>query len=455
MNVESPVIGSSEAGRVPLRIAAFWGLGTMATTTMLNGVSVVLLYYLVNYVKVEPVIAGALLFGSKLLDVITDPPMGLLSDRTRTRWGRRRPYLFGSALFCGCSFALLFNVPAAAGATGLYVFLAGALALYALSYTAFQIPYMAMPAELTEDYHERTRVMGWRVVFMTLGNTLGSAGVPALVAALGEDRAAYGRMGWIMGGVIALTMLMTALGTRGARQTRQEGTPAGLTQQLRWLAQNRPLLVLMGTKICIYAGISSFVAVMLFFLSTVLQRGAETLALFGVSQSVATILFIPLCARAARWLGKRRAYAIALVGFVAVMMTWTLATPGEPLAWIAARGIALGLFTAGSFLYGNSMLMDSFAWDYRQTGVRREGVLSAAFSFVEKASLALGPLIIGALLSGMGFDKSLPPGARQSAGAVQAMYIGFIWIPAACQLLAAALLYWYRLAEEDLAPPVV
>ena len=78
---------------------------------MLNGVNVALLYFLVTFVKVEPFIAGALLFGAKLLDVFTDPPMGVLSDRSSTRWGRRRPYMLGASLFCGLSFAMLFRVP--------------------------------------------------------------------------------------------------------------------------------------------------------------------------------------------------------------------------------------------------------------------------------------------------------------------------------------------------------
>jgi GPH family glycoside/pentoside/hexuronide:cation symporter len=275
--------------------------------------------------------------------------------------------------------------------------------------------------------------------------------VPALVKLLGEDRAAFGEMGLIVGAVITVTMLMTFFGTAGARYTMQSSSDMGLRRHLVWLGRNRPLLVLMGMKACIYAGISSFVAVMLFFLSSVLQKGPAELAVYGLSQTVSTIAFTPAGAWLSRRIGKRRAYAFCLVGFVAVMGTWALATPAEPLALIALRGVVLGAFAAGNFLYGNSMLMDSFAWDYRQTGVRREGILSAAFSFVEKTSLAFGPLVIGVLLSSMGFDKNLPPDAPQSASAVQAMYIGFIWIPMGCQLVAAALLRFYRLEQADLA----
>src|SRR5262245_21633002 len=141
--------------RVPMRIAACWGAGTLGTTTILNGIAAVLLFYLVNFVKLEPVIAGALVFGAKLLDVFVSPPMGMLSDRTESRWGRRRPYLFGASFFCGLAFALMFNVPPGTGLAAVYLWVAFSLLLYVVSYTAFQVPYMAMPAEMTDDYHER------------------------------------------------------------------------------------------------------------------------------------------------------------------------------------------------------------------------------------------------------------------------------------------------------------
>ena len=436
--------------KVPVRIAAFWGLGTFATTTMLNGVSVVLLYFLVTFVKVEPFIAGVLLFGAKLLDVFTDPPMGVLSDRTSTRWGRRRPYMLGAALFCGLSFAMLFRVPDFAAETGAYFYISLALVLYALSYTAFQVPYMAMPAEMTSDYHERTRIMSWRVVFMTLGNMMGSAGAPGLVKLLGEDRSAYGDMGLIIGALICLAMLFCALGTSGARFTPSDDVRVPFANHLVWLWRNKPLLVLMTIKIAIYSGISSFVAVMLFFLYSVLKKGPEVLVVYSLVQTGATIAFTPACAWLSRQIGKKPAYVLCLLGFAVGLMTWLWATPDESLWVLSSRALFIGAFAAGSFLYGNSMLIDTFAYDYQITGMRREGVLSAAFSFVEKASLALGPLIIGALLSGMGFDKSLDPMDDQTPSAVQAMYIGFIWIPVTCQLTAAGLLRFYRLKKSDL-----
>jgi GPH family glycoside/pentoside/hexuronide:cation symporter len=432
--------------------AAGWGIGTMATTTMLNGASVVLLFFLVTYLKIEPVLAGALLFGSKMLDVITDPPMGLISDRTQSRFGRRRPWLLGSSFFCGLAFALLFNVPETTE-TLTIVFVCIALALYALSYTAFQVPYMAMPAEMTDDYHERTRVMSWRVVFMTFGNLAGMGAVPALVEQLGSGRDAYGQMGVLVGLFISIVMLACFFLTRNARQTEPtSGAHIPLGTQLSWLTSNKPLVILMGTKVAIYVGLAANISVAMFFFSGVLKFGGKMLGLFLAVQALTSIACLPAAAWLSKRVGKRKAYIASLIGFCCIVLTWLVATPDEPTAIFIGRAVLLGAFASGAHLYGQSMLMDTFAWDYKLTGVRREGVLSAAFSFVEKACMALGPLIIGVLFSSMGFDKGLAPTAEQSPSAVTAMYLGFIWIPVGMQVMSITLLCFYRLTERDLQP---
>ena len=438
--------------RVPTRIAAFWGLGAFATTTMLNGVSIVLLFFLVNFVKLEPVVAGGLLFASKLFDGFIDPPIGVLSDRTESRFGRRRPWMLGASFFCGLSFALLFNVPATASQTGVYLFISGWLFVYTVAYALFTVPYLAMPGELTDDYHERSRLMSWRTVFMTFGNLMGAAVPPVMVSAFGGDRPAYGRMGIIVGLVIFAAMVLTVVGTAGARQRPRDPAPLSLLENFRLLRRNVPLLVLMGTKILLYIGLAAFTAVLLFFFSSLLKKDSAAVgAYFGVF-SLATVLFTPVQLWVGRRFEKRRAYLVCMGAYSLGMLTWLLATPAESNLVLYARGLWLGAFNAGLFLFGYSMLVDTYAWDHQQTGLRREGFLAAAISFVEKFSLAVGPLVIGALLSGMGFDKNLAPSADQSTGARQAMLIGFVWIPVGTQLLAMLLLSWYRLEKRDLIP---
>ena len=437
---------------VPTSVAAGWGFGTLATATMLNAPTAALLFFLVTLVKLDPFLVGALIFGGKIIDVLTDPPVGALSDRTRSRYGRRRPWMLGSSFACGIAFALLFNVPEMSD-QATYLYMAFALALFAITYTAFQVPYMAMPAEMTTDYHERTKIMSWRVVFMSFGNIAGGGAFAAIAKSLGGDRAGYGEAAIWFGVFISVSMLATFFFTARARQTKAApgDDDISLHQHLDWLRTNRPLMILVGSKIAIFLSVFASLTTALFFFKSVLKLD-ETIffMIFGV-QAVSTIAFLPACNWVSKRIGKKPAYAISLLGFAAVVLTWLFASPGEPLYLLIARAVVLGMFGAGAHLYGQSMLIDTFALDYQKTGHRREGVLAAAFSFVEKACMALAPFIVGFLLSTLGFNKDLDPEADQSDSAIFAIQLGFIWIPVLCQFVAVFLLKFYHLTVADLA----
>jgi GPH family glycoside/pentoside/hexuronide:cation symporter len=447
--------GAKASGKVSNRLAAGWGFGSIATATMLNAPAAALLFFLVTLIKLDPLAVGALIFAGKMLDVLTDPPIGALSDKTRSRFGRRRPWMLGSSFACGIAFALLFNVPEMS-VTLTYVYMGLALALFAITYTCFQVPYMAMPTEMTDNYHQRTKIMSWRVVFMSLGNLAGIV-FAAVAQEMGNDRASYGQASIYFGAAISLAMLATFFFTAGSRQT--EATPGQdqipLKQHLTWLFENRPLLILMGTKIAIYLGVFSSITTALFFYSSVLKLDAKVFGMVMGFQMLTTILFMPVCNWVSKRIGKKPAYVISLIGFAVVMASWVLAQPEEPLPLLLARAFLLGAFGAGAHLYGQSMLIDTFALDYQLTGQRREGVLAAAFSFVEKICMALAPFIVGALLSTLGFDKGLGATDDQPASAVMAIYIGFVGIPILCQMASIALLKFYHLTEADLHPAEV
>ncbi|NND55200.1 MAG: MFS transporter [Gammaproteobacteria bacterium] len=436
---------------VPAGVAAGWGLGTLATATMINAPTAALLYFLVTLVKLDPLVVGSLIFVGKVIDVLTDPPIGALSDRTRSPLGRRRPWLLGSSFACGISFALLFNVPELS-ATGTYLFISFALAVFAISYTGFQVPYMAMPAEMTTDFHQRTKIMSWRVLFMSIGNVAGGGAFAAVAKNLGGERGDYGEAAIYFGAFITLVMLATFFLTSRVRQTKRphDADEVPLRQHIDWLLINKPLMILIGTKIAIYLGVFASLTTALFFFKSVLKLDENTFFMVFIVQTIVSILMLPVCNWLSRRIGKKPAYMISLGGFSLVATSWLLAGPGESLELLVLRAVLLGAFGAGAHLYGQSMLIDTFALDYQQTGRRREGVLSASFSFVEKACMALAPFIVGVLLSTLGFDKELDPTADQSASAVFAIQLGFIGIPVFCQLACIFLLQFYTLNESDL-----
>jgi GPH family glycoside/pentoside/hexuronide:cation symporter len=216
------------------------------------------------------------------------------------------------------------------------------------------------------------------------------------------------------------------------------------------LLMNKQLMILMGTKVFIYLGVFASLTTALFFFKSVLKLDETVFFMVFAAQMVTTIAFMPVCNWLSKKIGKKSAYIISLTGFCIVVATWLLASPNEPASLLFTRAILLGAFGAGAHLYGQSMLIDTFALDYQLTGQRREGVLAASFSFVEKMCMALAPFIVGLLLSTLGFNKELDPTADQSASAVMAIYIGFVGIPIICQIAALALLRFYHLSERDL-----
>jgi len=221
-----------------------WGMGSLVTIGYLNAVAALILVYLTTIVKVESAVAGALVAGARVVDAFSDPLMGWITDRTQTRWGRRRPYLLIGALVCGGMLPLVYSmhllpVPEVGTAVAFAVLVA-----YSLGFTLFNVPYLTMPIEMTERRMERIQIMSYRVVFMMLGALLGNAAAPFLVDKFGGGADAFSKVGIIMGLVVAAAMLTTFIGTAGTRITQRTERREPFTQVVAAILSNGPLMTL-------------------------------------------------------------------------------------------------------------------------------------------------------------------------------------------------------------------
>ena len=144
-------------------IKVSWGIGALGTAVLMNSVSVLIVYYLASVVGMESWIAGLLLSLGRILDAATDPFMGYISDKTPNKWGgRRRPYLLIGAFLSALSILLIFNVPFRGDGVETISYVLFTLIFFGLGYTIFNVPFIAMPAEMTSDYHERSSIHSWR-----------------------------------------------------------------------------------------------------------------------------------------------------------------------------------------------------------------------------------------------------------------------------------------------------
>lgn len=415
----------------------------------MNGISALSLFYFTVVLRIHPALAGLLIFMARIYDAITDPLSGWLSDRSKSKMGRRRPFLLAGALVSAVSFAAVFNSPfeGSGAATTLYVL--ATLLLYTTGYSLFNVPYMAMPAEMTHSYHERSVIHGYRVASAAVGGLAVQAMAGLLLEWLGKGQLAHSVLGYTGGVLILVTMLVTFFGTAHLPTDVARPISPPFREQLRGFLANRPFQQVMGVKLAQLVGISSSSGGLLFFLANVIDRPLTLLPAIGVATTVGVLTSTPLLLWLSRRIGKRGGYAVSAAVTGLAALSWVIAQPGEPTWALLLRGYLLGIAFSGNVMFAMSMLADTMELDRHRTGMRREGTYSALYSFVEKLASSLGPLVLGSALSLAGFDPSRPP-AESTPEVRQAVLLGIAYVPAIMAVLALWILSTYRLDEAAL-----
>lgn len=447
----TPTDASAQNGdKLALSLKLGWGVGAFGVATLMNGIAVLIFFFMVGILKIEPALAGSILFLTKILDVVSDPIVGLWSDRITSPRGRRRPFLFWGSFIAAASFALIFTAPVFASqwATAAYIFMA--LCLYTIGYTVFNIPYMAMPAEMTNSYHERSSIHAYRIVFVSLGSFVAASIAPAVLEELGRtDASSYALIGTALAALIFMSMMAAYLGTRKATFTTTNNTAPKLLQEFNAVKDNKHFLRLISVKFMQLLGLQTTQAAMIFFFVQTLELKLSVFIYMGIVMTATSIVSAPILVKFSKRFGKREAYYVAAAANIAYALSWSIADAGEPLWALCVRAFFMGIALTGNVVMAMSMLTDVINIDAQKTGVRREGAYTALYSFVEKFTAALGPLLIGFALSFANFDTSLPPDVAQGGDVDTALLLSVSWLPTLFGLAAIWLLTGYKLTESD------
>lgn len=436
---------------LPLKVCIGWGLGTLGPVTVLTATNVVLLRYLTDYVGIAAGVGASLIAFSKFFDAIIDPAMGVVSDRTVSRWGRRRPWLLLGGVLLSLAVFGIFAVPdfASIGARTAYV---GALLLfYAVAYTVFNIPYLSMPAEMCGDYRDRSRLMSWRVYAVGLSQIVASVIGPILLQRFGGGESAYRMMALVFVPVILGSAWIAFAATRDAPFTsRPAHIRYPLGDQIRSVAANKPFLILILVKFLTLMSLG-VQAVFAFFFAHVLKLSNSTLGTYFLFSSLALIASQPGWLWLLRRTGdKRLVYMIALALGIPAFLSWLVANPSDPMLWVYARATVIGVSGGGAILMGQSLLPDTMDYDFRRTGLRREGIFAGFYTTVEKLSGAIGVAFVGAILSASGYISGRGGEVAQPESAIHAIYLVMGILPAAISALGIIGLIFYDLSESRL-----
>ena len=427
-----------------------WGLGSLGVAILFNTQTVLLTRYMTDELGIAAGTAGFLLLISKLYDAVTDPLMGWITDRTQTRWGRRRPWIFIGGIGAASSFMYLFNLPSNLSAiNGIFI----GLIAYSTFYTMFNVPYLSMPAEMSNIPSERATLISWRVRAIGLGQLIGSALAPAMVFWLGGGLGGHASMAMVLGVLAMISITLCSIGTGGARQTIPKEKQKLLTSRsIQLILDNRPFLFLILTKFLQLTATAISLASTAYFFQYWLGKTFDILGIYFAIGSVAIIIVQPFWIRMAKRYPKSELYKIAAIGYSLVSFTWYFTDAGSGMLDIAIRGVIFGVFSGGLLLMGQAMLPDTIQYDYQKTGMRREGIFAGLYTTAEKVSFAIGGAMAGLILQFFGYQSSLSGEvAVQSDETIFGIFILSAIIPALLMLLSCVSLNYYRLKESDLA----
>ncbi len=442
---------TAQTRRLGLGTKLAYGTGDLgpAMVSMIKGFF--LLNFLINVAGLSPARAGSVLLLSKIWDAVNDPIVGTLTDRTRTRWGRRRPWLlFGSIPFA-IAYVLHFIVPPL-GQTGLFWYYLVVAILLDAGFTAVNVPYAALTPELSESEQDRTDLNMYRFSFSVLGGLVAAVMYNVVVNSLNKNDPEVGNLmqGLIIAAVIVISNIVVFAFTRenDFNQEDEDHMPffEGLTTALR----SRPFMYVTAIYMLTWIAIQFVQSLLLFYWRDYVggDPAAFTGVLFALQGSI--FIFILIWGFLSRKLGRQRVFLIGVpVWIIGAIGLWFV-QPGQTnmviiLAVVAAIGVSLG------FLIPWSLLPDVVDEDELRTGKRREGIFYGFFVFLQKLGISLGLFFQGQVLDWAGYIPEVNGVvAAQPESALLAIRVMVSIVPIVLLIISMVVVARYPITREKL-----
>jgi len=454
--------------RIPFRQKVVYGLGAFINN-LLAAASGGMMIVLNLGLGMNPALVGLLGALPRLTDAFTDPIMGYVSDHTRTRWGRRRPYIFIGAIAAGIVFALLWQLPEGRSESWYFwYFLVGSLLFY-LAYTVFATPWVALGYELTPDYHERTRLMGVQNFIGQLAYVV----APWFLLIMQSERLFDGMVDGAAGLAIMIAVVVIAVGVLpaiflrerfkalAAAEAQAHAHEANGSALFRNLADFfRGFLVTLKFKPFVKLCVATFLVFNGFMLVSSFQfyviiyyvfggdtvLGAEYAGYAGTAGAISTFCVIMFVTWLGTRLGKKRTFYVAIgVSMIGYALKWVCYDPEVPwLLVVPAPLLAFGL--GGLFTLMPSMIADVVDLDELKTRERREGMYGSIFWWVVKLGMAAALAAGGFLLNATGFDVALE--GNQADRTIVLMRLFDAFVPFLASGVAIWIVATYSITEE-------
>lgn len=445
---------SNATTRLPNRTIARYAIGSLGTGGFSTLPGLVLVYYLTDTLGVTALVAGILVTVAKVWDVVIDPVIGGRSDRSLVHTGSRRRFMVLGAVLLPVFFVLTFAVPAGAPpiVAGGWVLVAFVLA--ATAFSLFQVPYIALPVELSQDYDERTRLLTWRVVVLTFAILLFGAGGPALRSlGSGSTFLGYLLMAVVAGLVIGAGMYASSfVAKKGLIPTvteKQASIRENYVAGLSTLKRSQPFRALL-TAYLLQGLATGLMLAGAQYVATWVLRSEDAVTFLFIALIAPALLAAPLWGRIANRIGKERGFVWASIvfGIATLSLVGLLWAPG---VWVYLPVAVAGAAYAGMQSLPMAMLPDVISDDAATYGDGQAGTFGGMWTAGETTGMALGATVLTIVLAIAGYAESVA-GVEvvQSSAAIGGIVLSFSVVPAAIIGLSLISLARYRLRKDTI-----
>jgi len=427
------IIASPLPPRELNKVRLAYGLGDFYGGGAMGIVGLLYLFFLTNVAGISPLQAGLVIFIGGVFDAVTDPLMGTISDRTRSRRGRRAPYFLWGVIPVVVSFILIWYVPVLSG-WWLVLYYIIVFCLFNGAFAVVMVPYAALAPELSPDAGQRTSIIGTRMAFSVVGGLL-AAVVPMLIieSISGEVRVGYILMALIFALVFGAIWLFMYFVMRGREIAPAKRSPSKIGVSLKQMWKNRPFRILVAVYLLAFIPNDITGANFIYFLNFYLLREGYFSLVVGLTMVVA-VLSLPFYIQLIKRWGKPKTMVMGCLLRTAGLLSLLLIGPDTPLWLILAFSAFYGVGMGSSYAVPWALLPEVTDYDEALTGERNEGIYAGIMTFIRKLSSALAMLMIGAVLQISGY---VGDAVVQTSTAVTAIRMTTILLPLLCSLLCA------------------
>jgi len=419
-----------------------YGLPRFGSAIMFLMVVVYLPKFYTDDLLLNPAFISWTFLIGRFWDAATDPLMGHISDRTKSRMGRRRPYFLISAIPVAICYYLLWSPPHELKDWSLFLYVTGAYLVTYTFWTMFSIPYNSLGAELTMDYHERTVLTGVRESIGVLGTLVGTIAPPVCAALLASKHRGYSAVAAATGVLTALFIFVAFFSTRENPEFQRQH-PIAVKEGMRALAKNRAYRALLAAFVIALMG-NSLVPILTLYMADYVVKTPKVAPVIIVSYLLMASVSIVFWTRLSRRIGKKEAWSYALIFSSAVFAASTYYHEGTWLIWIILAGLA-GFGYGCTLALSYSMLADVIDMDELETGRRREGAYFGIWFFIEKGAVGIVAFLGLQTLALMGYV----PNVEQSLRVIWSMKFLYSIFPAVCFGACYFLLRRYPITQQE------